>query len=78
MKRLAKIKPGKTLGDRIGPVRIVEMKATALNLPDRFFSIERIETGDRIAGRWSLDDAIGFCHEDLIPIEAIERLAGVE
>ena len=64
------VKPQRPLGERIGPVRIFERGSSRKSL----FIIERLSTGDRLGWRWQLDEVIGFCHENLIPIEKIERL----
>jgi len=64
-------KPNPGLGAKIGPVKIVEMRSTVAK---SFFSINQTSTGIRVQGRWSLDDAIGYCHQNLIPIKKIERL----
>lgn len=72
MKRIVKLKPQRPLGEQIGSVRIVEH-----SLPTHFV-VEQISTGKELGWRFWLDDVIGYCHQNLIPIESIKRLEGAK
>jgi len=71
--RMLVVKPQTPLGKKIGRVNIVELRS---KVAASFFSINSATTGLRVYGAWSLDGAIGYCHENLIPIRRIERLKG--
>ncbi|HKQ06625.1 MAG TPA: hypothetical protein VJ464_15940 [Blastocatellia bacterium] len=68
MKKLLRLKPQRPLGELIGPVRIIETDLFA------HFIVEQVSTGKALGWRSELDEVIGYCHQNLIPIQSVERL----
>jgi hypothetical protein len=59
------------LGEKIGPVRIKELSTRSA---EGFFALDNGADDYYVAGFYGLDNAIGYCHQNLIQIESIERL----